>query len=126
MDGRIHIGGFCDEKVLRSISLGKRSLIFSDCEGYEGVLFTQEVAQFLAAHDVISETHDFIDIDLSTKMREVFFSTHRIQSIKSTDDIEKAHTYVVPQLRAYDAQTKRLILGERRPAIMEWLVMTPK
>ncbi len=123
---RVQIGGFCDEKMLRSIPLGERSLIFSDCEGYEGVLFTREVAAFLAKHDVVIETHDFIDIDLSLKVREVFDATHRIQSIKSKDDIEKAHTYVVPQLQSYDTKTKRLILGERRPAIMEWLVMTPR
>ena len=126
VEERVQIGGFCDEKMLRSIPLGERSLIFSDCEGYEGVLFTREVAALLAKHDVVIETHDFIDIDLSIRMREVFDATHRIQPIKSTDDIEKAHTYVVPQLRSYDTKAKRLILGERRPAIMEWLVMTPR
>jgi hypothetical protein len=126
LEGRVQIGGFCDEKLLRSIPLGERSLIFSDCEGYEGILFTREVAAFLARHDVVIETHDFIDIDLSIRMREVFEATHRIQSIKSTDDIAKAHTYAVSQLQNYDTKTKRLILGERRPAIMEWLVMTPR
>jgi hypothetical protein len=124
LDDRIHIGAFCDERVLRSIPLGNRSLVLSDCEGYEGVLFTKDVAEFLAPHDVIIETHDFIDINLSTKMREVFAKTHHIRSIRSKDDIEKAHTYSFPQLNAYDINTKRLILSERRPAIMEWLVMT--
>ena len=123
---RVTIGSFCDENTLRAISLGNRSLIICDCEGYEGKLFTKELCAFLAPHDLIIETHDFIDIELSAKMREVFASTHRIQSFKSTDDIQKAHTYSFPQVLPYDRRTRRLILGERRPGTMEWLVMTPK
>jgi hypothetical protein len=126
LDDRVRIGGFCDEAALRSIPLGKRALIISDCEGYEGVLFTSEIAELLAQHDIIVETHDFIDIDLSSKLRDVFARTHQVRSIKSTDDIEKAHTYRYPQLDKYDTRTRRLILGERRPAIMEWLAMTPR
>jgi hypothetical protein len=126
LDGRVRIGGFCDEAALRSIPLGGKALIISDCEGYEGVLFTSEIAEFLARHDIIVETHDFIDIDISSRLRDVFARTHQVRSIKSTDDIEKAHTYRYSQLDRYDTKTRRLILGERRPAIMEWLAMTPR
>jgi len=126
LDGRVHIGGFCDQAALRSIPLGRKALIVSDCEGYEGILFTREIAEHLARHDLIVETHDFIDIDISSRLRDVFSRTHHLRSIKSTDDIEKAHTYRYSQLENYDAKTKRLILGERRPAIMEWLVMTSR
>jgi hypothetical protein len=123
---RISVGEFCDEKALRAISLGRRSLIICDCEGYEGALFTKDLAGFLAPHDLIIETHDFIDIELSAKMREVFSATHHIESIKSTDDIQKAHTYSFPELLPYDRRTRRLILSERRPGTMEWLVMTSR
>ncbi len=126
IDGRVRIGGFCDEAALRSIPLGGKALIISDCEGYEGVLFTSEIAEYLAKHDIIVETHDFIDIDISTRLRDVFARTHQVRSIKSTDDIEKDHTYRYSQLDRYDTKTRRLILGERRPAIMEWLAMTPR
>ena len=126
LEGRVRIGGFCDEAVLRSIPLGRKALIISDCEGYEGVLFTSEIAELLARHDIIVETHDFIDIDISPKLRDVFGKTHQVRCIKSIDDIEKAHTYRYSQLDKYDAKTRRLILGERRPAIMEWLAMTPR
>ncbi len=125
LGGRIRIGGACDEAALRSIPLGGKALIISDCEGYEGVLFTNGTAELLARHDLIVETHDFIDIEISSKLRGIFASTHRVRSIKSIDDIEKAHTYHYSQLDKYDTRTRRLIVGERRPAIMEWLVMTP-
>ncbi len=126
LDGRVHIGGFCDQVALKSIPLGRKGLIISDCEGYEGVLFTSEIAEHLAMHDLIVETHDFIDIDISSRLREVFAKTHQVRAIKSTDDIEKAHTYRYVQLDKYDTKTRRLILSERRPAIMEWLVLTSR
>jgi len=44
-------------------------------------------------HDLIIEAHDFIDIEISPKLRSAFAKTHDIQSIKSIDDIERAHTY---------------------------------
>jgi hypothetical protein len=126
LDGRVRIGGFCDQSILGSIPLGRRALILSDCEGYEAELFTCREAELLARHDVIVETHDFIDIDISSKLRDIFAKTHHVRSIKSTDDIEKAHTYQSSRLDKYDTKTKRLILAEKRPAIMEWLVMRPK
>ncbi len=125
LEKRIHIGGFCDQAVLRNIELGEKALIISDCEGYEGVLFTSEIAALLARHDLIVETHDFIDINISSKVRHAFRDTHQIRSFKSLDDIEKAHRYRYSELDKYDLDTRRLVLGERRPAIMEWLVMTP-
>jgi hypothetical protein len=121
---RIHIGELCDQEVLRSIPLGERALILSDCEGYEGSLFDGQLAAFLIEHDVIIETHDFIDIDLSVRMRNAFANTHHIRSIKSLDDIEKAHTFSEPALEPYSTWDRYRILRENRPAIMEWLVMT--
>ena len=126
LEDRVRIGSFCDAATLMSLPLGSRALIISDCEGYEGILFTNGIAASLAPHDVVVETHDFIDIDISSRLRDAFGKTHRIRSIKSIDDIEKAHSYRYPKLDAYDTKTRRLILGERRPAIMEWLAMTAK
>jgi precorrin-6B methylase 2 len=123
---RLHIEDFCSEETLRSIPLGDRGLIISDCEGYEGLLFNRGLAEFLVKHDVIIETHDFIDIDLSAKMRNAFAKTHHIRSIKSVDDIEKAHTCHDRMLDPYSTRDKYLALTEKRPAIMEWLVMTSK
>ena len=122
---KVHIGGLCDSNVLRSLPLGQKALIIADCEGYEKQLFTQEVRETLAGHDLIIEAHDFIDIDISQYLRHAFSGTHCIESIMSTDDIQKAHRYTYERLAKYNASERRMILGERRPAIMEWLVMTP-
>jgi precorrin-6B methylase 2 len=121
---RLHIEDFCNEEALRSIPLGDRTLIISDCEGYEGSLFNRQLAEFLVQHDLIIETHDFMNIDLSAKMHDTFAKTHHIRSIKSMDDIEKAHTCHDRALEPYSTRDKFFILREGRPAIMEWLVMT--
>ena len=124
--GRVHIGGLCDKEMLRSLPFAGNTLIISDCEGYEGSLFDNRMAELLAEYDLIIETHDFIDIELSRKIREAFSSTHNIHSVDSTDDIAKAHACNCRELEKYSLREKRLILGEWRPAIMEWLVMTSK
>jgi len=125
VDSRVHIGGLCDKKVLHSLPLGAKALIVADCEGYEKELFDGEMCRFLARHSLIIEAHDFIDIDISSCLRASLSGLHHVQSIKSTDDIQKAHTYQYAQLEKYDTKERHLILGERRPAIMEWLVATP-
>jgi precorrin-6B methylase 2 len=126
LEDRVRIGGSCDAAVLSSLPLGEKALIISDCEGYEKLLFDRNMAALLAKHDLIVEVHDFLDIETSSKLREAFLETHHIQSIKSIDDIQKAHTYQYPRLDKYDLKTKWLILTERRPGIMEWLVLKSK
>lgn len=124
VSSRVKIGDSCNAAVLLALPLGQRSLIFCDCEGYERQLFTAQVAEALSHHDLIIESHDFIDIEISSTLRRVFSSTHTVRSIHSIDDIQKAHTYQYPQLDRYSISERRLILAERRPAIMEWLVIT--
>jgi precorrin-6B methylase 2 len=123
---RVHIRGLCDQEMLRSLPFAGRTLIISDCEGHEGSLFDSRMAKFLAKCDLLIETHDFIDIELSRKIREAFSGTHDIRSLNSTDDITKAHACDCTELKGYSLYEKRLILAEWRPSIMEWLVMTSK
>jgi len=123
---RVHIRGICNPSVLRSIPLGERSLILSDCEGFESTLFTREIAEWFAKHDFIIETHDAVDIETSAKVRAAFAGTHDIRSIRSVDDIEKAHSYRYPELDSFGPRERHRILREQRANIMEWLVMTSR
>jgi precorrin-6B methylase 2 len=123
---RVRIGESCDPSVLASLPLGERALIICDCEGYEKVLFNRTMADRLAKHDLIVEIHDFKDLEISTKVRDAFLETHSVHSIKSIDDIQKAHTYQYPRLDRYDIKTKCLVVSERRTGIMEWFVITSK
>lgn len=111
---------------LRTIPLRRRGLIVCDCEGGENDIFTEQTRQHFANWDLLIETHDFLDITISTRMAELFRDTHERRSILSIDDIQKAKTYDYPELAGLDLATRRAILGEFRPTIMEWLFLTSR
>ena len=125
VEDRVITGLFCNAKTLMSIPFSGRSLIFSDCEGYEKELFSEEIINALSMHDFLIEIHDFIDISISSIIQQHFNRTHKIEIIQSVDDIKKAQTYHYPEIESYNRVTRRILLGEYRPAIMEWFFLKP-
>jgi hypothetical protein len=123
VDERITTGFFCDEATLKRILPAGKALIVSDCEGYEINLFTEELVPFLANHDLLVEVHDCLNIEIASSLSRRFARTHEIVSIKSVDDITKAHSYVYEELADYDLATRKILLAESRPTIMEWFYM---
>jgi hypothetical protein len=65
---------------------------------HERKLFTREVSEPLAWHNVIIEAHDWIDINLASRLRDHVAKTHLVRCIKTTDDIEKTHADRYSQL----------------------------
>ena len=126
VQNRIHIAGLCSPETLKKFPFTKRGLIVSDCEGFEAALFTSESIMNLMNCDMIIETHDWWDITISDKLRDVFSKTHHIQVIKSVDDIEKAKTYSSAVTQNASLRVKQQMFSEQRPGIMEWIICTPK
>lgn len=119
---RVRVQESCTPEVLLRLPYRGRSLIFSDCEGGELELFTDEVVAALDKHDFVIETHDFLRVDLSTLVEAVFVRHgYHVTRIKSIDDLEKARTYDIPELRGMQPLEKFHALAEHRPRIMEWL-----
>ncbi len=123
---RLETGGFCSPETLAKLPLGTKGLIICDCEGYEKSLFTDDLVASLAEHDLLVETHDYIDIEISHELANRFSKTHEIEWIQSLDDIQKVKTYDYPELKGYSLADRKMLLAEYRPAIMEWMFMTPK
>ncbi len=126
VDKRIISGSFCGPETLKTIPFTEKGLIFCDCEGFEKELFTKETIPFLSNCDLIIEVHDFVDITISSHIRQLFEQSHDIEVIESVDDIKKAHTYHYKELEQYDLATRRFLLAEYRPCIMEWFYITAK
>lgn len=122
---RLTTGSFCRPETLRSIPLGKRALIISDCEGYETELFTPAIAPLLAHHDLLIEAHDFVDIEISARLESIFEKSHNLFKVRSLDDIEKIRSCDYKELEGFDLYSKKALVTENRP-FMEWLYMTPK
>ncbi|MEK6262262.1 MAG: class I SAM-dependent methyltransferase [Planctomycetota bacterium] len=111
---------------LPGIPIRQRGLIICDCEGGEIQIFTEQTRQRFANWDLLIETHDFMDITISTRLAELFQDTHQLRTLTSLDDIQKAKTYDYPELSPFDLATRRTILAEYRPTIMEWLFLTSR
>ena len=47
IEERLIVHGECNEEILAALPLGRRSLVFCDCEGYEKELFTASCARSL-------------------------------------------------------------------------------
>jgi len=123
---RLRIGEFCSPDTLAALALSSRPLIVCDCEGYEARLFPSSLDPLLQRCALLIETHDFIDPAISRRLIARFVDSHEVQMISSLDDIKKSHVYNYPELQPYDLKLRRLLLGEQRPAIMEWLWATPR
>ncbi len=120
---RYYLGGFCDEEILLSVPIRDKALIICDCEGFEKNIFSEKSAKMWASHDLLVEVHDLFDIEISSYLTRVFNDSHKISSIKSIDDIQKAKTYDYNELAGLDLETKKTLLAEGRGAIMEWFLM---
>src|SRR5262249_54852199 len=103
-------GAFCSPAALRDIPVRGRAVIISDCEGYEKDLFPEDVVPALARHDLLVETHDFIDINISRTIRQRFADTHRVEVFQSIDDIQKAQTYAYDELDGFSLEQRKALL----------------
>jgi precorrin-6B methylase 2 len=123
---RVTVGSFCDAAALQKLPLTRRALIFCDCEGYEKHLFTPQTVQTLAAHDVLIEVHDNIDIAISGTLRKAFKQTHQLEIIQAVDDIKKAQTYDFPELAPFTLAERKVLLAEWRASAMDWFYFSPR
>lgn len=120
-DVSIETAGFCTADTIRSLKLKKKSLIISDCEGFESELFTESLCEELRSHDLLIECHDFIDINITPQLLKRLSQTHTVEIIESIDDISKAYEYDYPELKDFNLAERRKILAECRPQIMRWI-----
>src|SRR5262249_676672 len=101
VESRLITRSFCSPHPLPSIPLTGRGLIICDCEGYEKELFGPETPRRLEGCDLLIEIHDFVDINISSVLRNRFEPTHDIEVVQSLDDIQKAKTYDYPEINGY-------------------------
>ena len=120
------IGDWCDANTLVNLNIGRRGLIFIDCEGYEVELITRDTVQELYPHDFIIETHDWVDINITKNLIDILSDTHNIQIFSSVDDIDKAYNYDVPILNGLSLEDRRDLLREGRCCIGKWIYAKSK
>ncbi|BDD06412.1 hypothetical protein [Aureibacter tunicatorum] len=123
---KVIIKEYCDPEFLNDFEFGEAALIISDCEGFEKLLFNENNIENLKKCDLIIETHDCYDIEISTYLKKLFEDTHVIHSVLSTDDVQKALHYNFDTIQNLSLDQKKYLLSERRSSIMEWLYCESK
>lgn len=117
---RVEIRGTCDQRELLQLS-GTRSLIWCDCEGFERVLFTKEIAHALRTCQFVIETHDFVHPETTSMLREAFAETHDLTLVRSVPDGLRPTVYPQALLASYREDIRIALMAESRPANMTWL-----
>ncbi len=111
---------------IKNLSPDKKILIICDCEGYEKHLFTEESIPYLKNADLLIETHDFIDLTISSSITDLLETSHNVSTIASVDDNLKAKYYQYKEAQKSDIYTRKALLQEVRPCTMEWIWATVK
>jgi hypothetical protein len=123
---RVDLRGECTVAEMRSIATSGRTLVFSDCEGFEMELLTPENLAGLGTYDIIVECHDLFVPGVTTALRDRFGRTHDIEQIEARprllNDIDPA---VLPTLPGRKIDINRSF-EEPRLYQMNWLIITAR
>lgn len=111
---------------IKKLDATKKIVIICDCEGYEKNLFIKECIPYLKNVDILIETHDFVDLTISSTISSLLSGSHHIQTIASLDDNLKAKYYQYKEAAQQDIFTKKELFAEVRPCTMEWIWATTK
>jgi hypothetical protein len=120
LEQRVQLGGLCSNANLQSLIQG-RTLLVIDCEGAEFDLLDPATVPALAQCDMIIEVHDFIDPRISPALYARFSESHSIEKISSRTRTPSAESY--PGLKVLPEKHWPEALSERRPVVMDWLIL---
>ena len=116
----VEVRGFCDPRWMHT-ALRPGAFVFSDCEGYEGPLFTSEPIPHLATATLIIETHDEFNPGVTDRIRARLAATHDIRTF-GADSPRRESTR---DLSFLSDDERRLATHEVRGP-QTWLLCTPK
>ena len=114
----LSIQAWCDPSWL-TVHLKERSLIISDCEGYEGALFCGQVVPALATCTFVIELHEAFVPGVTQRCLDTFARTHLAQVVETRT--ETALKVRPPSFT--DDEIRRVSAEARGP--QQWLVLTP-
>ena len=123
---RVIVGNSFTAETLSKHPMKDRTLLICDTEGFEKYLFTEESIKNLKNCDLIIETHDWVDINISTDLENLFKDSHDIQIVRSIGDNIKAKNYKFEELKDADLLTRYRVYEEGRRYTDEWLILRAK
>jgi len=125
VEDRVFVRQECTWEILRELVVHKKSLIISDCEGFERHFFVKEMMNDLVNSDLIIELHPMNEKDVKNYLQELFKDTHTISYISSYDDKRKMFE-LGDQYKGLSDLDKLKLVQEGRSFTMEWLIAKSK
>ena len=114
-------------QIKEAARIGK-CLVLVDCEGAEAAIFSSEsYGERWALQDcmLIIESHEFVRPGMADHIAKFFAGSHRLQRVLAVGDLLRP-SYCSSFIPVdCDRETASIILAEKRPAPMEWLVFEP-
>lgn len=123
LSDRLTVLGFCDVDALSFALRGQsKELIICDVEGFEKELLDPVLLPRLRDVNILVEVHDFVDINISSTLRERFADTHEIRCFQSVG----RKVADLPVISGFSTNEMMCVASERRPCTMEWFWMKRK
>lgn len=120
---RVEVGGACNCAGLGEVlARPGRSLVVSDCEGYEDVLLDPANVPGLRSADLLIEVHEFAVQGVTARLMSRFAATHTLRRTPAV----KIKPEELPELASFDRPTQEDSVSEFRPPGMEWLLLNAK
>jgi hypothetical protein len=120
----VHVHSWCGAAEIRKLH-GARYLVFSDCEGYEQILFTSQTICSLTRCDLLIELHDhgMPHASMRELLKARLLDTHRIEIVASR--IRRVIDF--PHLSHLDpVDAQRAIDEGARGMTQEWMLATSR
>lgn len=123
---RVVVRGECTpqnlQQLLSETVSPSKTLVFSDCEGYEKTLLDPEIAPKLRSCDILVEMHDFVSADISSLLKARFSASHDIEII----DVKPRSAEDYESIAFWPHDVQEWALREGRPDGMQWAWMSAK
>jgi hypothetical protein len=118
---QVTIGGFCDAARLQGL-IGTRTLVVSDCEGFEIELLDPGRAPALRTAEIVVELHEIQKPGTTATLLKRFEATHHVHLVDTED--RKSTDY--PVLEFLSETERAVALSEFRNGPMQWAILIPK
>lgn len=115
----VEIEAMCNNAWINS-NVIPNSLIFSDCEGYEAVLFDLEKSPILRECDMVIELHERPAPGVEKLLRERFAQTHDCRSVTYVDH----DPALFPELADVEPNMRELVISEGRSGPQNVIFLT--
>ena len=116
----VEVCGYCSPDWISS-HVKPEALVISDCEGFEGVLFSEQTIKVLAQVTLIVETHDCFVPGVSDRLEKLFSQSHHCRRVGLTEVRRPSPV----NLDFLTADQRKLAEHEVRDRQV-WLVCTPR